>query len=64
MSARALHASDPVASLILAIALGLASLLTGGWGLLRGRWELRIRRLLAFVGQVLIVVGIEIVPAW
>ena len=46
----------------LAVALGLPSLLAGGWDLLRGRWSAGGRRLLAFVGPVLVFVGTEIVP--
>ena len=37
-------------------------MLAGGWDLLRGRWAAGARRLLAFVGPVLVVVGAEIVP--
>jgi hypothetical protein len=46
----------------LAIVLGLPSLLVGGWDLLRGRWGLGGRRLLAFGGPVLVLVGTEIAP--
>ena len=46
----------------LAIVLGLPSLLAGGWDVLRGRWAPGGRRLLAFVGPVLVVVGTEILP--
>ena len=46
----------------LAIVLGLPSLLAGGWDVLRGRWALGGRRLLAFVGPVLVVAGTEVVP--
>ena len=46
----------------LAIALGLPSVLAGGWDLLQGRWAAGSRRLLAFVGPVLVLVGTEIVP--
>ena len=46
----------------LAIALGLPSLIVGGWDLLRGRWAQGGRQLLAFVGPVLVLIGTEIVP--
>ena len=46
----------------LAIVLGLPSLLAGGWDLLRGRWPAVGQRVLAFVGPVLVVAGMEIVP--
>ncbi len=46
----------------LAIVLGLPSLLAGGWDVLRGRWAPGGRRLLVFVGPVLVVVAIELVP--
>lgn len=46
----------------LAILLGLASLLAGAWDLLRGRWAVGGRRLLTFVGPVLVFVGIEVLP--
>ena len=46
----------------LAIVLGLPSALAGGWDLLRGRWGAAGRRLLVFVGPVLVLVGTEIVP--
>ena len=47
---------------LLAIVLGLPSLLAGLWDALRGRWAMGGRRRLAFVGPVLFVVGTEIVP--
>ena len=47
---------------LLAILLGLPSLLAGGWDLLRGRWAAGGRRWLAFVGPVLVFVGIEVLP--
>ncbi len=46
----------------LAILLGLPSLLAGAWDLLRGRGAVGGRRLLAFIGPVLVFVGTEIVP--
>lgn len=47
---------------LLAIALGLPSLLAGVWDALRSRWAAGGRRLLAFVGPALLFVGTEIVP--
>lgn len=52
----------PVMGYVLAIALGLPGLLAGLWDVLRGRWAMGGRRLLAFVGPVLFFVGTEIVP--
>ena len=52
----------PVLGYGLAIALGLPSVLAGGWDLLRGRWGAGGRRLLAFVGPLLVLVGTEVVP--
>ena len=46
----------------LAILLGLPSLLAGGWDLARGRRSLGARRLLPFLGPVLVFVGIELLP--
>ena len=46
----------------LAILLGLPSVLAGAWDLLRGRWAVGGRRWLAFVGPVLVFVGIEVLP--
>lgn len=46
----------------LAILLGLPSLLAGAWDLLRGHWAVGGWRLLAFVGPVLVFVGIEVLP--
>ncbi len=60
--ARDLPATLPYLSHSLAIVLPLPSVSTGGWGLLRGRWATGGRRLLAFLGPVLVVVGAEIVP--
>ncbi len=57
-----LPATLPFLGYGLAIVLGLPSVLAGGWDLLRGRWASGGRRLLAFVGPVLVVVGTEIVP--
>ena len=59
---RDLPAVIPVLGYLLAIALGLPSLLAGLWDVLRGRWAMGGRRLLAFVGPVLFLVGTEIVP--
>ena len=59
---RDLPATLPFLGYGLAIALGLPSVLAGGWDLLRGRGAAGGRRLLAFVGPVLVVVGTEIVP--
>ena len=61
-SAHDLPTTLPFLGYGLAIALGLPSLLAGGWDLLRGRGAAGGRRLLAFVGPVLIVVGTEVVP--
>ncbi len=52
----------PVLGHLLAIVLGLPSLVAGAWSLLRGRWAAGGRRLLPFVGPVLVFVGMEIVP--
>ncbi len=52
----------PVLGYLLAIALGLPSLLTGTGDCLRGRWAVGSSRLLPFIGPVLILVGVEIVP--
>ncbi len=57
-----LPATLPFLGYGLAIVLGVPSLLAGGWDLLRGRWGAGGRRLLAFVGPVLVVVGTELVP--
>ncbi|MDP8924911.1 MAG: hypothetical protein M3O34_18840 [Chloroflexota bacterium] len=46
---------------LLAIALGLPSLLAGLWDVLRGRWPMGGRRLLALVGPVLFFVGTEVI---
>ena len=59
---RDLPAVIPVLGYLLAIALGLPSLLAGLWDVLRGRWAMGGRRLLAFAGPVLFFVGTEIVP--
>ncbi|MDQ3466769.1 MAG: hypothetical protein M3411_00855, partial [Chloroflexota bacterium] len=45
-----------------AIVLGVPSVPAAGWDLLRGRWASGGRRLLAFAGPVLVVVGTELVP--
>ena len=60
--ARDLPATLPFLGYGLAIALGLPSVLAGGWDVLRGRWAPGGRRLLAFVGPVLVVFGTEILP--
>ena len=60
--ARDLPATLPFLGYGLAIVLGLPSVVAGGWDLLRGRWAAGGRRLLAFVGPLLVVVGTEIVP--
>ena len=52
----------PTLGYLLAIVLGLPSLLAGAWDFLRGRWVAGGRRLLAFVGPVLFFVGTELVP--
>jgi hypothetical protein len=52
----------PILGQLLAILLGFPSALVGGWDLLRGRPSDGGRRLLAFVGPVLVLVGTEIVP--
>ena len=52
----------PLLAYLLAIVLGVPSLLAGAWDLLRGRWPAGGRRLLAFVGPVLFLVGTEVNP--
>ena len=52
----------PILGYLLAIVLGVPSLLAGAWDVLRGRWGVGGRRLLAFAGPVLFLVGTEIVP--
>jgi len=52
----------PTLGYLLAIVLGLPSLLAGAWDFLRGRWAAGGRRLLAFVGPVLFFLGTELVP--
>ncbi len=52
----------PILGYLLAVVLGLPSLLAGVWDALRGRWAAGGRRLLAFVGPTLLFVGTEIVP--
>ena len=52
----------PLLAYLLAILLGLPSLLAGAWDFLRARWGAGGRRVLAFVGPVLFFVGTEIVP--
>lgn len=47
---------------LLAIVFSLPSLFAAGWDFLRARWQAGSRRLLAFVGPVLLLVGTEIVP--
>jgi hypothetical protein len=61
-AARDLPIILPLLGFGLAIVLGLPGLLVGVWDLLRGRWALGGRRVLAFVGPMLIVVGTEIIP--
>ena len=46
----------------LAILLGVPSLLAAVWDLLRGRWGAAGRRTLPFVGPLLFLIGMEIVP--
>ncbi|MDQ4077291.1 MAG: hypothetical protein M3220_13715 [Chloroflexota bacterium] len=52
----------PVLGYLLAIVLGLPSLLASIWDLLRGHWAAGGRRLLTFAGPVLFFVGTEIIP--
>ena len=52
----------PILGYLVAIGLGLPSLLVGAWDCLRGRGAVGVRRLLPFVGPVLVLVGAEIVP--
>ncbi len=59
---RDLPAVIPVLGYLLAIALGLPSLLTAAWDFLRGLWRAGIGRLLVLVGPMLFLVGTEIVP--
>lgn len=47
---------------LLVILLGVPSLLAGAWDFLRGHWTAGGRRILVFVGPVLLLVGTEIVP--
>jgi hypothetical protein len=46
----------------LALLLGVPSAVAGVWSLARGRWSEGFRRLLIFVGSLLFIVGMEIVP--
>lgn len=46
----------------LAILLGVPSLLAAAWGLLQGRWGAAGRRTLTFVGPLIFLVGMEILP--
>jgi hypothetical protein len=46
----------------LVILLGIPSLVVGTWDLLQGRWRVAGLRLAAFVGPVLIFIGMEIIP--
>lgn len=57
-----LPAALPLLGYGLAVILSLPSLLAGGWDLLQGRWAPGCRRLLAFAGPVLVLVGTEVVP--
>lgn len=52
----------PILGYLLAIVLGIPSLIFGTWDLAHGRGRDGGRRLLAFVGPVLVLVGTEIVP--
>ncbi|MGH2451891.1 MAG: hypothetical protein ACRDGE_11620 [Candidatus Limnocylindria bacterium] len=52
----------PILGYLLVIVLGVPSLLSGTWDLVHGRGTDGGRRLLAFVGPVLVLVGTEIVP--
>lgn len=52
----------PILGCLLAIELGLPSLLAGAWDGLRGRWAAGGRRLLACVGPALLFVGTEVFP--
>lgn len=52
----------PLLGYLLAIVLGLPSLLAGADDLLRGRWAVGSRRLLPFVGPLLVFIGVEVVP--
>lgn len=61
-SARDLPVVIPTFGYLLAIGLGLPSLLAGMWDFLRRRWAAGRRRLLVFVGPVLFLIGTEIVP--
>ena len=47
---------------LLAILLGLPSLLAEAWDVLRGRGAVGVRRWLAFVGPLVVFVGTEILP--
>ena len=55
-----LHIQIQAIGFFLALALSLPSLLAGLWDLARGRWGAGARRLLAFAGPVLVVLGNEI----
>ena len=52
----------PTLGYLLAIVLGLPSLVAGGWDILHRRWRMGARRLLVFAGPVLFLAGTEIVP--
>lgn len=47
---------------VVALLLSVPSLLAGGWDLLRGRWAPAGRRLLAFAGPALVLLGTELLP--
>ncbi|MDP9371172.1 MAG: hypothetical protein M3Q65_01675 [Chloroflexota bacterium] len=55
-----LHIQVQAIGFFLALALSLPSLLAGLWACARGRWGAGARRLLAFAGPVLVVLGNEI----
>ena len=61
-SARDLPLILPLLGYLLAIVLGVPGLLAGAYDLLRGRPVAGSRRLLAFVGPLLVLIGMEIVP--
>lgn len=46
----------------LAILLGVPNAVAGAWGLVRGRWRQGFQGLLIFVGPVVFLIGMEIVP--
>ena len=52
----------PFLGYVLAMALGLPGAVAGAWSLVHRRWSQGLNRLLVFVGPLLLVVGMEIVP--